>query len=136
MERVKLLAGAVLLAGLVQSSCADRTSRPSAGHFQIVKRSEMAASDAADPLALVVEIIGHDLKLRLNKIETGNMNDLKVLKEKLGVIFEDREQDGISARKVVVDLRVPIDRPALEVLAAQLAAADASPVIVIENGNN
>lgn len=135
MERVKLLAGAVLLAGLVQSSCADRTSRPSAGHFQIVKRSEMAASDAADPLALVVEI-GHDLKLRLNKIETGNMNDLKVLKEKLGVIFEDREQDGISARKVVVDLRVPIDRPALEVLAAQLAAADASPVIVIENGNN
>lgn len=134
MERVKLLAGAVLLAGLVQSSCADRTSRPSAGHFQIVKRSEMAASDA-DPLALVVEI-GHDLKLRLNKIETGNMNDLKVLKEKLGVIFEDREQDGISARKVVVDLRVPIDRPALEVLAAQLAAADASPVIVIENGNN
>jgi hypothetical protein len=134
VERVKLLAGAVLLAGLVQSSCADRTSRPSAGHFQIVKRSEMAASDA-DPLALVVEI-GHDLKLRLNKIETGNMNDLKVLKEKLGVIFEDREQDGISARKVVVDLRVPIDRPALEVLAAQLAAADASPVIVIENGNN
>lgn len=134
MERVKLLAGAVLLAGLVQSSCADRTSRPSAGHFQIVKRSEMAASDA-DPLALVVEI-GHDLKLRLNKIETGNMNDLKVLKEKLGVIFEDREEDGISARKVVVDLRVPIDRPALEVLAAQLAAADASPVIVIENGNN
>ena len=94
----------------------------------------MAASDA-DPLALAVEI-GHDLKLRLNKIETGNMNDLKVLKEKLGVIFEDREQDGISARKVVVDLRVPIDRPALEVLAAQLAAADASPVIVIENGNN
>jgi hypothetical protein len=134
VERVKLLAGAVLLAGLVQSSCADRTSRPSAGHFQIVKRSEMAASDA-DPLALVVEI-GHDLKLRLNKIETGNMNDLKVLKEKLGVIFEDREEDGISARKVVVDLRVPIDRPALEVLAAQLAAADASPVIVIENGNN
>jgi hypothetical protein len=134
VERVKLLAGAVLLAGLVQSSCADRTSRPSAGHFQIVKRSEMAASDA-DPLALVVEI-GHDLKLRLNKIETGNMNDLKVLKEKLGVIFEDREQDGISARKVVVDLRVPIDRPALEVLAAQLAAADASPMIVIENGNN
>ena len=55
-----------------------------------------------NPLLLVV-VIADDGKLSLNKIETGTIDDMSVLSEKLRSIFDDREKNGITEREVLVE---------------------------------
>jgi hypothetical protein len=86
----------------------------------------------ANPLMLVVEV-AEGGKLSLNKIETGTIDDLALLSEKLKVVFDDREKAGINEREVMIDPRGRINNADLEKLIESLADVKASPIRVIKN---
>lgn len=83
-------------------------------------------------LSLVVEI-AEDGKLSLNKIETGTIDDLALLSEKLKVIFDDREKASIKEKEVVIDPKGKVKYEDLEKLVETLASIKASPIWIVKN---
>ncbi len=101
--------------------------------IDFVDRSAVFAfNQKPKPLMLVVEI-AESGKLSLNKIETGTISDAALLSEKLEIIFDDRENAGISEREVVIDPQGKVKNEDLEKLVKSLADVKASPIRVIKN---
>ena len=86
----------------------------------------------SDPLTLVVEI-GEDGKLRLNRIETGTIDDTTELSEKLKAIFDDRKHAGMEQTEVTIDPQPRVETDDLEKLVTILADLNASPIRVVRN---
>ena len=109
--------------------------KDSAKNYQIefVERKIAFSTDIQpNPLKLVVEI-NEDGKLRLNKIETGAINDPTFLTEKLKTIFDDREKAGINEKEVVIDAQYEVENEDLERLIESLAAANAAPILIVKS---
>lgn len=85
-----------------------------------------------NPLRLVVEI-SKDGRLRLNKIETGTIDDGTELSNKLIAIFNDRQKVGIDEREVVIDPQGKVNDEDLEKLIKNLADVKAEPIRVIKS---
>jgi hypothetical protein len=85
-----------------------------------------------NPLLLVV-VITDEGKLSLNKIETGTIDDMSVLSEKLRSIFDDRKKNGITEREVLVEMKGNVKNKDLEKLIENLNAVKAVPISVIKD---
>jgi hypothetical protein len=81
---------------------------------------------------LVIEI-NEAGRLRLNKIETGTIENTTFLSERLKKIFADRERTSISEREIVIDRQGAIKKEDLEKLIESLAGANAGSILIIEN---
>ena len=126
----KLLLTAILAACLPFLGCKD-----SAKNYpvQFVDRNTAFSLDnKSNPLRLVIEI-NENGKLRLNKIETGTIEDTTFLSEKLKTIFADREKASISEREIVIDPRGEVEEEDLEMLIESLAGANAEPILIIKS---
>ena len=99
---------------------------------ELDQKTSLALDKKAKPLMLVVEI-NEDGRLSLNKIETGTIDDVSVLSEKLEVIFDDREKTSIKEREVMIYPQGKIKNEDVETLIENLADAKASPIRVIKN---
>ncbi len=110
-------------------------SSPAKNHpVEFVDRNAALAPDKnRKPLLLVVEI-DEAGKLRLNRIETGTIDDASLLTEKLRVIFEDRANTTIEEREVIIDPRGKIKNEDVERLIESLEKVKASPIRVIKSG--
>jgi len=86
----------------------------------------------ANPLMLVVEINTQG-NLRLNRIETGGVDDTNILAERLKTVFKDRESSSISEREVLVEMDGAVDRDDLEKVIEALESVKASPIRVIRS---
>jgi hypothetical protein len=96
------------------------------------RNTVFAFNQKPNPLRLVVEI-SEDGKLSLNKIETGTIDDVTVLSEKLEVIFDDREKAEISEREVVIDPQGKVKDMDLEKLIESLEEVKAAPIRVVKD---
>jgi hypothetical protein len=98
-----------------------------------VDRNTILAIDKdGKPLMLVVEL-DEDGRLSLNKIQTGTIDDVSVLSEKLKVIFRDREKTSIAKREVVIDPQGRVKDENVEKLIENLAEVKAAPIRLIKN---
>jgi hypothetical protein len=97
-----------------------------------IDRRAVLLGKKPNPLLLVVEITENG-RLSLNKIETGTINNLTILNEKLEVIFNDREKAGISEKGVIIDPQGNVKDEDLEKLIESLAAVKSAPIRVIKN---
>lgn len=98
----------------------------------IDRKAVLQPSEKPNPLILIVEIT-EDGKLSLNHIETGMIDDVALLSEKIKVIFDDREKTSIREKEVVIDPRGMIKKEDLEKLIQSLIGVKASPIRVIKN---
>lgn len=127
MKKISLAAISVIYFAF--SGCQD-----SAKNIQIdfVDRDAVfALGKTPNQLTLVVEI-REDGKLSLNKIETGTIDDPRLLSETLEAIFADREKSGLVEREVVIEPKGGIKNRDLEKLIESLAEVKASPIRVIK----
>jgi hypothetical protein len=78
-------------------------------------------------------IVGLDGRgnLTLNHIETGTLDDISQLNEKVGAVFEDRQRFGITGREIVVEMNGPIARPDLERLLGSLRRVGVSQITIV-----
>jgi len=129
----KTLVGLIVASCLWTFGCQDSSK---IYPIEFVDRKEFfPAADAIQkpkPLLLVVAVAA-DGRLSLNRIETGKISDVKVLKEKIAVVFADREKSLISEREVVIDPQVGIDDEDLGKLIEALKSVDATPIRIIKN---
>ncbi len=79
---------------------------------------------------LIVGLDGRG-KLTLNHIETGTLDDISQLSEKVGAVFEDRQRFGITGREIVVEMNGPIARPDLEHLIGSLRRVGVSQITIV-----
>ncbi|MCA1622623.1 MAG: hypothetical protein LC778_02295 [Acidobacteria bacterium] len=124
------LLAAILAACLPPLGCKD-----SAKNYpvQFVDRNAAFSLDnKLNPLRLVVEI-NENGKLRLNKIETGTIEDATFLSERLKTIFADREKAAIGEREIVIDPQYEVEEENLERLIESLAGANAAPILIIKS---
>lgn len=99
--------------------------------YFVDRNSAFLADQKQNPLRLIVEI--KEVKLSLNKIETGTLDDVSLLSEKLKAVFDDRKRAGIDEREVVIDPQDRIESEKLEKLIECLTKAEAKPILVIKN---
>jgi len=126
----KILFAAILAASLPFVGCKDSVKNHP---VQFVDRNTAFSLDnKSNPLRLVIEI-NENGKLRLNKIETGTIEDTTFLSEKLKTIFADREKASISERQIVIDPRGEVEEEDLEMLIESLAGANAEPILIIKS---
>ena len=126
----KILFAAILAASLPFVGCKDSVKNHP---VQFVDRNTAFSLDnKSNPLRLVVEI-NENGELRLNKIETGTIEDTTFLSEKLKTIFADREKASISEREIVIDPRGEVEEEDLEMLIESLAGANAEPILIIKS---
>ena len=126
----RILLASILMFCLAFSGCQD-----SAKNYPVdfVDRSAVfALGKKPNPLMLVVEI-DENGKLSLNKIETGTIDDITELSEKLKAIFDDRQKAGSDEREVVIDPQGKVKSRDLEKLIESLAERKAAPIRVIKN---
>lgn len=129
MKKISLFQILIFFLSLV--SCQN-----SANKYQVeyVNRNTVFSSDKTpNPLLLIVEIT-EDGKIRLNKIETGTIEDHDILAEKLKAIFDDRRRQGNFQREIVIDPKGKIKQMDMEKLIKSLSEAKAAPIVVIKNG--
>lgn len=128
----KLIFLTILIICLLFPGCRDSTK---IYPVDFVKRSEVFpaqnSAQTPDPLRLVIEI-SEDGKLSLNKIETGTIDDLSELSERLKAVFDEREKASINEREIVIDPKEKIESEELERLVETLANLKASPIRVIK----
>lgn len=126
----KILFAAILAASLPFVGCKDSVKNHP---VQFVDRNTAFSLDnKSNPLRLVIEI-NENGKLRLNKIETGTIEDTTFLSAKLKTIFADREKASISERQIVIDPRGEVEEEDLEMLIESLAGANAEPILIIKS---
>lgn len=116
---------------LLATACRESAKGPA---VLFVDQSEVAggiADQQTDPLMLMVSIDSRG-KLRLNRIETGTIDDTTVLGEKLTAVFNDRGKSSIAEREVLVEMEGTVRHVDLETLIAALTEAGASPINVIK----
>ena len=104
---------------------------------EVVDRKDVTPLNNPNPLLLVVEIDDYG-QLYLNKIETGRIDDVTELSEKLGAVFDDRKKTGIEETEVIIDANARVKSSDLEKLFKSLADLKASPIRVIktQSGKN
>jgi hypothetical protein len=108
-------------------SSADPTDSPV---IVIARRDANSAYARDDSLRLVLEVKG-DGRLRLNKIDIGNISDTSELSEKLKVIFDERARDGIQNRAVFIEPLKEVDQDQIKALVDVLVQSDASQIQII-----
>jgi biopolymer transport protein ExbD len=105
---------------------------PKIVRVDLIDRNVATLNEKPNPLLLVVEI-DEKGRLSLNKIETGTLSDLSVLNEKLEVIFDDRENQGIGEREIIINPQAGVNDRDLEKLIENLTTAKAAPIRIIKN---
>ena len=98
----------------------------------VTRNDVFAANQKPNPLRLIVEIKENG-NLSLNQTETGTIEDLTLLSERLKVIFGNREKSGFVEKEIFIDPNGQIKNEDLEKLIESLVRMKAAPVRVIQN---
>ena len=98
----------------------------------VTRNDVFAANQKPNPLRLIVEIKENG-NLSLNQTQTGTIEDLTLLSERLKVIFGNREKSGFVEKEIFIDPNGQIKNEDLEKLIESLVRMKAAPVRVIQN---
>ena len=129
----RILLPILVAAGAACSSCDGRRSpRTVIFDDRAIVLADGNASAYARSGMLIVSL-GEDRQVSLNKFETGSVETLGPLAEKLLVIFSDRQRSGVESREVIIELRGAVRSPDLEKLVETLAMSGAEPIRIIRD---
>ena len=120
-SKEKLL-GSIIISSFLAQGCVNSS--------QVTFGEQAGVIRERRPLDLVVEIDGQG-RLSLNKIETGTVKDMSILKEKLHAVLADRDRWSIPERDVVIEVEGSIDHSDLDALIGSLKNTGISQITVL-----